>query len=44
MITNALTVVDLAAYFEIETLELIGFHFTKYQKISKWIKIMENIK
>jgi glutathione S-transferase len=44
MIGTTLTAADLAAYFEIQTMELLDYKFTQFDKLAKWMKVMENIK
>jgi glutathione S-transferase len=41
MIGKSLTVADIAAYFEMSTLELVDFSFSKWENISKWMKAMQ---
>jgi glutathione S-transferase len=37
LIGNSLTVADLAAYFELATLELVDFGFGRWENVSKWM-------
>lgn len=41
MIGKSLTVADIAAYFEMSTLELIDFDFSRWENITKWMKAMQ---
>ncbi|OWY91873.1 Autophagy-related protein [Phytophthora megakarya] len=41
--TDAPTVADYAAYCEIDQLEMMGYDFTKYSKVSAWIARMKQI-
>jgi glutathione S-transferase len=43
MIGRTLTVADLAAYFELQTLELIDYTFDDCENIIRWMEMMKGI-
>jgi glutathione S-transferase len=42
MIGTKLTPADLAAYFELQSLIVVNFDFAPYEKISKWMKVLDD--
>lgn len=40
MVGPKLSIADLSAYFEIQSLILVDFPFEKWPKISQWMQIM----
>lgn len=44
MIGNSLTVADLAAYFEFQSLVVVDFDFGSWVKVAKWMEKVGQIK
>ena len=44
MIGKSLTVPDLAAFFEIQSLIVVDFDFSPWKKISEWMEVIAKIK